>query len=401
MRRTITIMVIVAVIIAFVELASAADVVKIGVVDVRSGAYKNTGDRVLWGLEFVVEEANEAGGILGKKIELVVEDHQMKPEIAVEKAKKLILKDKVAAIIQSTSSGVGLALAKLMPRYKMIFLCTGAEATRITGEDFTPYTFRTCLHAAIRAKGMSKYFASTPYRKVYLIHQDYAWGHDMSKYYKKYILEYAPDTEIVGDEFHPLFTKDFAPYINKIRASGADYIFTGNWGTDLAQLIVQSRSLGLNQPFGTCFLDDDSDIKVIGDAAMGCVTNNLYILGAGTPEGKAFEEKYYKRMGRYPSVQEVKSYIGLEMYFEAVRKAGSFDMKAVMEAFEGLEWQGPTCKIEMRKEDHQVQHGLVIAEAVEKTKYFDHIYVKPIQLLSPEDVSVSPEESGWKPWEGR
>lgn len=168
------------------------------------------------------KEANDAGGILGKKIEIVVEDNQMKGEIAVQKLKKMILQDGCQVIIQGSSSGVGGALAQQMPRYKKIYLDTAAEAMGITGENFTPYTFRTCLNAGMHVKALAQHFGNKGYKKVFLINQDYSWGYDVAKYYKMFIKQIAPDTEIVGEEFHPVFNKDFAPYISKILASGAD-----------------------------------------------------------------------------------------------------------------------------------------------------------------------------------
>jgi ABC-type branched-subunit amino acid transport system substrate-binding protein len=122
----------------------AQDTVKLGINEVRSGAFTTNGDRVVWGVEAAVKEANAAGGLLGKKIELVIEDNQLKGEIAVQKLKKMILEDNCQIIIQGSSSGVGGAIAQQMPRYKRIYLCTNAEAMAITGENFTPYTFRTC-----------------------------------------------------------------------------------------------------------------------------------------------------------------------------------------------------------------------------------------------------------------
>ena len=108
--------------------ALAGGVVKFGVNEIRSGAFKSNGDRTLWGIEAAVKEANDAGGLLGKKIELVIMDNQMKGEIAVRNVKRMILEDKCQVIIQGSSSGVGGAIAQTMPRYKKIYLDTNAEA---------------------------------------------------------------------------------------------------------------------------------------------------------------------------------------------------------------------------------------------------------------------------------
>ena len=381
--------------------ALAADTVKFGINEVRSGAFTSNGDRVVWGVEAAVKEVNAAGGLLGKQIQLVIEDNQMKGEIAVQKLKKMILEDKCEIIIQGSSSGVGGALAQQMPRYKRIYLCTNAEAMAITGENFTPYTFRTCLNAATHIKGLAKYFGGKGFKKVYLLNQDYSWGYDVAKYYEMYVTQYAKDAKVVGKEFHPVFTKDFAPYISKIQASGADYVITGNWGTDMTQLTVQGRSLGMKIPIGSTFYDDDAVMEVARDAGLGDVGANQYILGVDTPQAKAFEDGFHKSSGgKWPSFVAMEAYIGTKMYIEAVKKAKSFETGAVTKAFEGMKYEGPLGTITMRKEDHQAQSPVAIGEIVKKTKYYDFPYLKPVMIVSAEEVSAGLQESGWKPYKG-
>ena len=380
--------------------AWAADTVNFGICEIRSGAFKTNGDRTIWGIEAAVNEANEAGGLLGKKINLVIEDNQGKGEIGVQKAKKLVSQDKCIVVIQGSSSGVGGAIGQAMPRLKTIYLDTNAEAMGITGENFNPYVFRTCLNAGMHVKGLAYYFANkTKMKKVFLINQDYSWGYDVAEYYEKSIKKMAPDTQIVGKEFHPVFCKDFAPYISKIMASGADYVITGNWGIDLPQLIVQSRKLGMKIPIGCTFLDDDGAMEIAREAAEGCIQANMYQLGINTPKAKKFEDTFYKYSGgKWPSFVLMEAYIGTKMFIEAVRKAGSFDTEKIIKAFEGMAWEGPLGTITMRKKDHQAQMPVAIAEYSAKTKYYDFPYLKPILTISAENVSFSPEESGWKPW---
>ena len=399
MKRFVSAIVFLSFLVLMVTPARADDVVKLGINEIRSGAFKTNGDRIIWGVETAAKEVNQAGGLLGKKIEIVVEDNQMKGEIAVQKVKKMVLKDGCQIIIQGSSSGVGGAIAQTMPRYKEIYLDTCAEAVAITGEHFTPYTFRTCLNAAMHVKGLAQYFSKKGFKKVFLINQDYSWGHDVAKYYEKFIKEIAPDSRIVGNGFHKVFNKDFAPYISKIQASGADYVITGNWGTDLTQLIIQSRSLGMKIPIGCAFMDDDVVMSVARESAKGCVTANMYLLGVDTPKAKAFEDSFHKIAGdKWPGFVIMEAYIGIKMYFEAVKKAGTFETHAVIKAFEGLQWEGPVGTLTMRKEDHQNQTPVVIGEYAEKTKYYDFPYIKPVTIIPAEQASLSPEESGWKPW---
>jgi branched-chain amino acid transport system substrate-binding protein len=380
--------------------AYSGDIVKFGVCEIRSGAFKSNGDRTIWGIEAAVKEANSMGGVLGKQIELVIEDNQGKGEIAVQKVKKLVMKDNCIVIIQGSSSGVGGAIGQAMPRLKKIYLDTNAEAIGITGENFNPYVFRTCLNAGMHVKGLANYFAkNTEKRKVFLINQDYSWGYDVASYYEKAIKAMAPETQIVGKEFHPVFNKDFGPYISKIMASGADYVISGNWGIDLTQLIIQSRKLGMKIPIGCTFLDDDGVMGIARESAQGCIQANMYILGIDSAKAREFEDTFYKFSGgKWPSFVIMEAYIGTKMFIEAIRKAGSFETAEIQKAFEGMTWEGPIGTITMRKEDHQAQTPMAIAEYVSKTKYYDFPYIKPIMTIPAEAVSLSLEDSGWKPW---
>ena len=232
-----------------------------------------------------------------------------------------------------------------------------------------------------------------------MINQDYSWGHDVANYYKMFIEKLAPGTQVVGNEFHKVFNKDFGPYISKIQASGADYVISGNWGTDLTQLIVQARSLGMNLPIGCTFLDDDGVGAVAGKASMGCVQANMYLLGVKTPKAKAFEDTFHKSSGgKWPSFVIMEAYIGTKMYIEAVKKAGSFDTDKVIKAFDGLVFDGPVGPITMRKEDHQALSPAVIGVVEGMTKYYPFPYITPTMVLPADKVTLTLKESGWKPW---
>jgi len=213
------------------------------------------------------------------------------------------------------------------------------------------------------------------------------------------VTQYAKDAKVVGKELHPVFNKDFGPYISKIQAAGADYVLTGNWGTDMTQLIVQGRSLGLKVPIGSTFIDDDAVGAVAGDTYIGDIGANMYILGVDTPQAKAFEEGFFKSSGgKWPSFVAMEAYIGTKMYFEAVKKAKTFETEAVIKAFEGMAYEGPIGTITMRKEDHQAQSPVVVGEVVKKTKYYDFPYLKPVMVIPAAEVSATLEESGWKPY---
>jgi branched-chain amino acid transport system substrate-binding protein len=384
--------------------AQAAEPVKVGLNDAMSGPFKSSGDRFKSGLELAIKDINKSGGLLGRPVELIVEDNQMKPEIAVQKVKKMVLKDKCEAIFHASSSGVGLAIAQAMPRYKKLYVCMAAFAMGITGEQFTPYTFRTESNTVLLAKTMAQYIGKKKqFKKVYMINQDYSYGHDIANYYERFVKEIAPHTEIVGKDFHPLFNKDFGPYISKVNASGADYVLSGNWGTDLIQLIIQGRRLGMNIPVAAILMADINACAAMpGDEAVGNFGVGSYIPGLDTPEARRFEDSFYEKSGgTWPVEQILYSYKALTLYAKAVREAGSLDIQKVIKAFEAIKWNGPTGTVAMRAKDHQIQMPMCVGQIVKKTKYFDYPYLKPLQVIPLEQLRYNPEEFGWRPYEGK
>ncbi len=399
MRKTFIMLALMGVILGY-EQVQAADPIYIGFNDVRSGAFKSNGDKFLQGVEVAVKEINKAGGLLGRPLELVIEDNQMKPEIAVQKLRKLIQSDKCEAIFQGSSSAVALSICQAIPRYKKIYVPVAAFAMDLTGANFSPYIFRTDANVAILSKTMATYVGKQKnLKKVYMVNMDYSFGHDVANFYEKFIKEVAPDTQIVGKDFHPMFNKDFAPYISKVKASGADYLLTCNWGTDLIQLIIQARSLGLKIPFAGILQADINALAAMpGDEAVGNYAVASFVPGLDNPEAKKLENSFYEKAGVWPVEQIWYAYKGVVLWAEAVKKAGSIDTDKVIKAFEGMKWNGPTGPVTMRAQDHQLMQPMIAAQVVKKTKYYDFPYLKPLQIIPAEQLVYKPEDYGWKPY---
>jgi branched-chain amino acid transport system substrate-binding protein len=324
----------------------------------------------------------------------------MKPEIAVQKLRKLIQSDKCEAIFQGSSSAVALSICQAIPRYKKIYVPVAAFAMDLTGQNFSPYIFRTDANVAILSKTMAMYVGKQKnLKKAYMVNMDYSFGHDVANFYERFVKEIAPDTQILGKDFHPMFNKDFAPYISKVKASGADYLLTCNWGTDLIQLIVQGRSLGMKIPVAGILQADINALAAMpGEEAVGNFGVASFVPGLDTPEAKKLEESFYEKSGVWPVEQIWYAYKGVVLWAEAVKKAGSIDTDKVIKAFEGMKWNGPTGTVTMRAQDHQLMQPMIVGQVVKKTKYYDHPYLKPLQIIPAEQLAYKPEDFGWKPY---
>jgi branched-chain amino acid transport system substrate-binding protein len=380
--------------------ALAADTVNIVVLDPISGTMKDVGDRTVWGVQFAVDETNAAGGLLGKQIKLISEDTQMKPDVAARKAIRAIMEDKAQFILHNTSSAVAQALMDVAEKNKVIYLDLGAEADYLTGKNFTRYMFRTCFTTGNRARAYAEFFKTRPWRKFYLMNQDYAFGHAVADDFKKMITNEIPDAKIVGEDYAPIGQKDFAPYISKILASGAEIIFTGNYGADLANLIVQGAQMGIKLPvrYATYFLDDDVQLPQTGQAAVGSFVNSTYLPTINTSQNKAFLERWHKKFKDtthpYPCANLGYSYNGAMFLFEAIKKAKSFDAEAVIRAWEGMEYNSLVGKQIMRACDHQIMMPGPVGEIQAKSTIFPFPFAGTAVMIPMDKVAVPLRETG-------
>ena len=376
----------------------AQETVSIIQLDPLSGPFKDVGDLSIAGVQFAIEEINAAGGLLGKKIKFLPEDSQLKPDIATRKATKAIMEDNAKFIIQLSSTAVARALMDVAEKNKVIFLTLGAESDFLTGKDFNPFFFRTCFTTGNRSRAYAEFFKAKPWRKFYLINMDYAFGHAVADDFKKVMTKEIPELKIVGEDYHPLATKDFGPYITKILASGAEIIFTGNWGTDLEVLIKQGTQMGVKSRYATYFLDDRVRLSNIGQFAIGSFVNSTYLPTINTPKNKAFLERWHLKnkdtKDPWPTAQIGYGYNGATFMFEAIKKAKSFDAEAVIKAWEGMEFDSLVGKQVMRACDHQILMPGPIGEIQAKSTLFPFPFPGTPVIIPMDKVAIPFKETG-------
>ena len=385
---------------------NAAEPIVIAVMDPMSGPFKDAGFMTTALSEYVVDQLNAKGGILGRPIKLLKYDTQMKPDVAVRQAKKAILEDGAKFILHHTSSAIALALSKLAQENNVIYVDLGAAADKITGEDFTPNMFRTCLSTTMHSGILAQYFSQTSYKRYYLLNMDYVFGHEAADAFKKILKKIKPEVEIVGDEYHPIGTKDFGPYVSKILATKAEVLFTSNFEADLTNLIKQARTLGMNAIIASYYLNATPVMNSLREAAIGCVTAEAYMETVETKKNEEFLktwQPWYKK--HYPG--EPSFYLipgkpagtvnGFNFLAEAIKKAGSIDADKVIKAWEGMSFDGLCGKVTMRACDHQIQTPGFIAKIEANhpfRKIIDFPYIGKPTLIPAEKISVPPGETG-------
>jgi len=323
---------------------------------------------------------------LGKKVVAAVEDDALKPAIAARKAKKLVLEKGAKFIMTGTGSHITLAMNTVAKKYKVINLTYGTESVKITGPAFIPYTFRVCMNTDQHSAAVVEYIVKKypQFKKYYIICQDYSFGRDAAEGFRKKFDQIKPKgARIVGEIFHPIATKDFAPYISAIMASGAEVVLSSNWGTDLRLLIKHGASMGWKAKLGNYFLNDPLILRDLGKEAMGFVGADSYMITIDTPA-----------TFRYPTLSMGRAYWAVRFLAEAIKKAGTTDVDAVIKAWEGMTFETAWGEVTMRACDHQMITPGVAGEVVAKSKFFDFPYVGPATIIPAVDITTAPAETG-------
>jgi len=373
--------------------ALAQDTVKIGYIDPLSGGGASVGEVGLKTFQYLADEVNAQGGILGKKIEIVPLDNKTNPQESLIQAQKAIDAG-VRYVTQGNGSSVAGALADFIAKYnernpgkEVLYFNYAAVDPILTNEKCSFSHFRWDANSDIKMEALTNYMKGVPaIKKVYLINQDYSFGESVRTTARAMLKQKRPDIEIVGDEKHPLLKiTDFAPYIAKIKASGADTVITGNWGQDFALLLKAAADAGLKAGWYTYYAGGAGGPTAIKQAGLN---DQVFQVSEGYANidhkaslefEKAFRAKYNGQTFWYPRAANE-----IRMFKAAAEKAKSIDPVKVGQALEGLEFEVFNGgKGFMRKDDHQ---------------FFQPIYISQFGELKSKEP-FDEEKTGWG-WKG-
>jgi len=377
--------------------ALANETVKIAVVEPFSGTFKDVADRYTEGIIYAAKKINESGGLLGKKLEIIKFDAESSPAIAAKKAKAAIVKDGVKFLMTGAGSTIAEALSQVAEKQNVILIGHGPHAASLTGEKCNRNFFRTSINTDISSYALASMMGRKGYKSIGIIVQDYSFGHEAVAAFKKKLAQVNPNAKIVSVIYHPVGTKDYAPYVGQLLSSKPDAVFTPNWGNDLRLMLKKAIAMGMKQKVYGFFMNDELLVQSLGkddDRLIGDVGVEVYTITIPTKKNKEFIADYYKVMGNYPTWARGKGYIAVMYWAEAVKKAGTFEINDIIKAWEGLSWEGPTGKMTMRACDHQAQVPVWTFEFVKKNPFFKHVYIGPSTLVPAKDVEVTCKETG-------
>ena len=353
---------------ASIAFAQKGETVKIAMIEGLSGPFGNVGQNQLKNWQFVSERLNGAKNVAGVKFEIVGIDSKSSPQEALNGLKSAIDQG-IRYVAQGNGSAVALALAdgiakhnERNPGKEVIYLNYAAVDPALTNEKCSFAHFRLDADTSMKMQALTSFMKDQPkVKKVYLLNQNYSHGQQVAKYFKEGLSRTRPDAQIVGEDLHPFGqVKDFAPYIAKIKASGADTLVTGNWGQDMTLLVKAITEAGLKIPIYAYYpgvSGTPTALAAAGDIEVYQIGyNHSNYTGELGAIMKEFKQKYNDDFYTFAI------YNGVVLLSEAMNKAKSTDPMKVAAAMEGLSFKGFNGDSQMRKSDHQLQQGLFISK---------------------------------------
>jgi branched-chain amino acid transport system substrate-binding protein len=359
--------------------------IKIGVDTPLSGTYAPIGQQVRWGLELATKEVNAKGGILGRQVQLIFEDEEANPAVAVQKADKLFQVDKVDFLTGTVNSGSTLAVGQVAERAGKLMATTVSFADSITGDRCSPNVFRVNARAEQQSAALAAWLVKEkPNPKVYFLGPDYEMGRSTVAAFQNGVK--SRGGTVLGEVFAPLDSKDYSQYFGQIRAARPQVLYTSTAGNDTVRLLTQMQEFGLLSNLlvvGASGTVTSQNIKAIGDAANGFATGVGYSPEVPTAENKAFVEAFRAAYKADPDLYGADSYGLILFYKAAVEKAGSTDTDKVRAAMRDLAWDTPQGRKTMRAGDHQAVQTMYVVQ-VDKGRFGVKGEVPGEQAIGPD-----------------
>lgn len=353
--------------------------IRLAMIEAFSGPFANTGEAVARNLTFAIERVNARGGVAlpgGRRpLQLQTLDSKGQVEEALVMFRRA-MDQGTTFVLQGNSSAVASGLIEAVNRHnertpgeRALFLNYSAVDPALTNERCSPWHFRFDAHVEMRMAALVEALAEDrSVKRVYLLNQDYSFGREVADNARRMLAARLPGALVVGEELHPVGrVRDFAPYVEKIRASGADTVISGNWGNDLTLLVRAAREAGLGASFYTFYGNGLGAPAAIGEAGVGRVRAVAEWHPNAPPA--TMEQVYVEFRRRFPAPRDdyfqARTIVMIEMLARAIERAGATEALAVARALSGMTYGpadgNPLGAVTMRTADHQLIGPLVVS----------------------------------------
>src|SRR5262249_50346429 len=370
--------------------AGAQETVRIAFIDPLSGLAASTGEAGLKTFQYLAEQINAKGGVLGKKLEVIGYDNKVNAQESLVQLQKAIDAG-VRIITQGNGSNVAAALEDQVGKYnernpgkEIVYFNYAAVDPVLTNEKCTFWHFRWDANSDIKMEALTNYMKTrTNIKKIYLINQDYSFGQAVRSAARKMISQKRPDIQIVGDEVHPLQKiTDFSPYVAKIKAPGADSVVTGNWANDFALLLKAAADAGLQVDWYTYYAGGTGGPTAVKQAN---VPDRVFQIAEGVANvpyqsSQDFEKAFRAKIGSGVSLLYPRAVNETNMLVKAIQEANSVEPGKIAAKLEG-----------MKVNVHNGGEGFMRAD---DHQFFQPMYIANLGPLA-KDQPFDEENTGW------
>ena len=345
------------------------------------------------GWQMAIDEINGAGGVLGKKLEVVSRDDGGNPGDAVRVAQELAIGQGLNILCGTFLSNVGLAVTEFAGKKKIFFLAAEPLSDKITWQDGNRYTFRLRPSTYMQVAMLLPEALAAKKRRWALVYPNYEYGQSAAAAFKALMKVRQPDVEFVTDQASPLGKIDAGAVAQAIDDAKPDAIFSALFGSDLTIFVREGGARGTFKDRVVVdllggepeYLDPLKD-----EAPAGWIVTGYPWSEINTPEHKAFLAAYQKRYNDYPRLGSIVGYLTMKSLAAGIAKAGSTDTEKLVDAFGGLKVDGPFGPFVFRASDHQSTLGAFVGKIALKNGHgtmVDFKYVDGASAL-PSDAEV-------------
>ncbi len=317
------------------------------------------------GWQLAIEEINAAGGVMGRKLEVVSRDDGGKPEDAIRIAGELVGNEKVVLLAGTFLSNVGLAVADFAHQNKVLFVAAEPLTDAIVWEKGSRYVFRLRPSTYMQAAMLAEEAAKLPAKRWATIAPNYEYGTSFVANFKKQLAARRPDVEWVGEQWPANQKLDAGPTIEALIETNPEAIFSAEFGGDLIKLVREGTTRGLfkGRAVVSALSGEPEYLDPLKDEAPeGWIVTGYPWYAIETPAHKTFLDAYRKRFNDYPRLGSVVGYSTFKAIAAALAKAGATETDKLIAAMEGLPVETPLGPITFRAVDHQSTMGAYVGK---------------------------------------
>jgi branched-chain amino acid transport system substrate-binding protein len=322
------------------------------------------------GMELAIEEINSAGGVNGKKLQLITRDDNANPGDAVRAAEELVSREQVDLLAGTFLSHIGLAVTDFAKQKKIFFLAGEPLTDKIVWGSGNRYTFRLRPSTYVQSAMLVPEAVKLKKKRWAVVYPNYEYGQSAVATFKQLLKAAQPDVEFVAEQAPPLGKLEAGTVVQALADAKPDAIFNVLFGADLAKFVREGNTRGLFQGREVVsvltgepeYLDPLKD-----ESPNGWIVTGYPWYGIQTPEHKAFFLAYHRKYQDYPRLGSVVGYTMIKSIAEGAKKAKSVETEKLITAFRGLTHESPFGKITYRAADHQSTMGAFVG----KTKNVD------------------------------